>query len=514
MVSPIPRTEQIDSTIAMELSLQRVNWQHLTEEGRSWLESSPLSPGDGRLVKLSHHRRVIQLPGGIFVKEIHYRGLRSLLKLVTGGNAWREGRTLLELARRNVQVPRVLGIGVEYRRGMLERDLLITREVSGARALSEFVLQEFDNLPFSQKKQCVVHFAAFIRHLHDRGVMHTDLHIGNILLQGGQGEGRFVLLDADRVKLKSKPLTHTERVRNLGLLLGNFWTLDAAPQHFRFHFLKHYLAADRIAREGKFIESIAQSTLEVFRNLWKNHARRCLFNNKRFVHEKRHGFSILRVRGGKGEAVLQELLPDPDRVLEQGTVLKDGRTIKAARVELGGEFYFLKRYNCKGWVYRVRNALRRSRAVRTWLTSWAFRVRGLPVPEPLICLEERRFRLLERSYILSRYVANAECLSDVWPRLDGSQRRGLLARLAMLLGRMHRFGAIHGDLKWQNIILQTREGGGAITLTDLDGSRIMRPVNLRRPEKDLARWLRDLEERDEAGVYKAFFLHSWRKWLR
>jgi tRNA A-37 threonylcarbamoyl transferase component Bud32 len=129
-------------------------------------------------------------------------------------------------------------------------------------------------------------------------------------------------------------------------------------------------------------------------------------------------------------------------------------------------------------------------------------------------LEERRFRLLGRSYILSRYVEDAEHLNDAWPRLNDSERRGLLAGLAMLLGRMHRFGALHGDLKWQNILLQAHAGGGTTTLTDLDGSRIMGRFMRKRPAKDLVRFLRDLEERDEAGGYKTFFLYSWRKWRK
>jgi tRNA A-37 threonylcarbamoyl transferase component Bud32 len=498
----------------MDLSLRGIEWRHLAEDDRSWLDTFPAAAADARLVKLSNRRRVLQLSGGIFLKEIHCRGLRSLFKTVVGGNACREATTLLELARRDVPVPRVLGIGVDYRWGMLQRDLVITREVPGATPLADFVFKEFEHLSFSQKKQCVARFAAFVRHLHDQGVIHTDLHIGNILVQGGEGRERFVLLDADRVKLKPEPLSQSERAANLALLLGNFWTLDATPQHFRFRFLKNYAGRNRIAPDDEFLRSIAQTALKVFGKLWKDDARRCLFTNKRFVCESRHGFRVFRVRRGDVEAALRELAPDPDRILEQGQVLKDGRTVKAARVELNGTFYFLKRYNCKGWAYRVRNALRRSRAVRTWWVSWAFRVRGLPVPEPLICLEERRLRLLQRSYLLSDYVENSERFNDVWPRLNDSGRRGLLARLAMLLGRMHRSGAVHGDLKWQNILVQTRKVGQTITLTDLDGSRILHWFVRGRPARDLARFFRDLQQNDPAGVYKAFFLHSWRKWSR
>jgi hypothetical protein len=77
---------------------------------------------------------------------------------------------------------------------------------------------------------------------------------------------------------------------------------------------------------------------------------------------------------------------------------------------------------------------------------------------------------------------------------------------------MHLFGITHGDLKWQNILINPRQTGEQITLLDLDGSRraICRPFM--KPAKDLERFLRDLRETDQDEIYRGFFLRIWRRW--
>jgi hypothetical protein len=241
------------------------------------------------------------------------------------------------------------------------------------------------------------------------------------------------------------------------------------------------------------------------------------------------------------------------------------------------------------------------------VTTWALLLRHLPVSEPLICLEERRWGLPQCSYLLSEDVPDAAPLASLWPTLDRahavgglsnapdsglpppsgeqvgvvavdlssplpqgegqgegkmtldaastppgargglapldptasgeprelggaaghsteqtpgtccesldeSARKTLLARLAIILGRMHRYGAIHGDLKWTKVMAQTGPGHHDITLTDLDDSGFVRFAMKQRAKKDLHRFLGDLRARDGCGKYREFFLHTWRKW--
>jgi tRNA A-37 threonylcarbamoyl transferase component Bud32 len=119
-------------------------------------------------------------------------------------------------------------------------------------------------------------------------------------------------------------------------------------------------------------------------------------------------------------------------------------------------------------------------------------------------------RLLKRSYILFNFVENSEPLTGVWPRLDAVEKKGILARLALLLGKLHLFGGVHGDLKWNNILVN---GQGALFLIDLDGSKIVGPGKYRRKRKDLDRFLVDLQKQQSSEKDLAAFLDCWERWI-
>jgi hypothetical protein len=233
------------------------------------------------------------------------------------------------------------------------------------------------------------------------------------------------------------------------------------------------------------------------------------------VRERRGVFQVWRRPSAEAEALLAELLPDPDRVFTQGTELPTPWRAEATdkvRVALGGRDYFLKRYNCAGPLYALKNAWRPSRALRSWLAVQRFADCEVSTPVPLLCLEERRWRLLGRSYLLFPFIA-AETGSflDLWPRLAGDEQRRCLARLAQLFGRMHRRGLLHGDLNWRNI-LAAREGGELhFWLVDLDGSRQLARLTRERAEKDLAHFLRDLGRAGAAPELHVTFLDQWRR---
>jgi tRNA A-37 threonylcarbamoyl transferase component Bud32 len=488
--------------------LQRIEWQFLSPEGRILLAELNEAGFQGEIVKANPKRQVVRRSGA-FIKEVRYRGLPMLFKTFSEGNACREGRISLRLAESGIAVPRVLAYGLEKKNGFIRRDLLLTREESGAKSMVEVVRGLYPAMSIREKFLLVEEFADFIRILHDNGVSHADLHIGNILWVPERERGRrFVLLDTDRVVVKNRPLSRNQRAVNLALLLSNLWTLVGRSQRFRF--LRDYgVVLDQKGR--RFVADLEAKTLKHSERICRKKAQASLGNNRRFGKEVRSGFTVFFRKRAGIEKLLDGLLADPDRLLESGEILKAGNTVRAARIELDGRYYFLKRFNCKGWGYRLKNAFRRSRAVRSWLVSWGFLLRSLPVPQPIICLEERRLRLLGRSYILFEYVDRAETLTGVWPRLGDAERRGLLIRLAMLFGRMHLFGAVHGDLKWNNILVRDQDCRD-LFLTDLDGSRIVGPGKRRAKRADLGRFLLDLAKVEPGEKHLSFFLECWARW--
>jgi tRNA A-37 threonylcarbamoyl transferase component Bud32 len=295
----------------------------------------------------------------------------------------------------------------------------------------------------------------------------------------------------------------------LAPLLAWFWVTSSRAERFRF--LAIFSGPSRSIRSWDLAE-IEAAAFTILQKTWRIEVRAVHAGGGGYRFERKFGFSAWRQASATAAMALDSLLPDPDQAYAGARICKPGSRNHTARVELAGQPYLLKRYNCRGWVYRLQNALRRSRAVKNWDLIHHFQLRGLPVPEPHLCLEERHFRLLERSYILMDFCPG-KTLRRQWPELPDEDRNTLVAVLATLLGRMHRFGLLHGDLKWDNIMVCDIEGRLRVKLVDFDGSRLLRRPCRRRAERDLRRFLRDLRGNDPTGFWEHRFVRAWSAWL-
>lgn len=245
---------------------------------------------------------------------------------------------------------------------------------------------------------------------------------------------------------------------------------------------------------------------------WNKAAAKCLSSNDRYVVERWNDFRVFRQRTADAERLTKALFPNPDRILESGEVLPGrGNSCCLAKVKIADTTYVLKRYNRRGWVYSLRHVIRRSRAQRTWLAAWNFLVRGFRVAEPLLCLEERSYRLLGRSYVLMEYLENTERLTTLWERLTPENKRSLVEQAASLFGRLHQSGCIHGDTNWDNILMRQDGSGFDFLLVDLDCTRIFSRVMAEKAERDIGHFLRDLDRLEPShGELHTYFVECWR----
>ena len=65
----------------------------------------------------------------------------------------------------------------------------------------------------------------------------------------------------------------------------------------------------------------------------------------------------------------------------------------------------VKRYNHKGLVHSLRHTIKRSRARRGWLHAHRLRMLQIPTPKPLAYIEQRKHKLVWKSYLVTEYVA-------------------------------------------------------------------------------------------------------------
>ncbi len=303
------------------------------------------------------------------------------------------------------------------------------------------------------------------------------------------------------------------RLRDLARLYSAY--LPAVNRSIGLRFMRAYFKGSESLRDClAFAVNIDNLGRQKAAARWKRAERDCLQTGSGFLAGRSGPLRFFRRDSAEAEALLAKLLVDPEGLMQGGTRLPGrGNNCITVKIEVGGRNYVLKRYNRRGWGYSFRHVFRRSRALRGWITSWGFRARGVPVPDPILCMEERPFRFLGHSYILSEYLNDTMTLTRWWPSLSRKEKKNTLARLAVLFGRLHRLGAIHGDTNWDNILVESSCGRNKFFLIDMDCSRVYRRPRERRVRKDIQHVFRDLH-RLEPGEDELdrLFRTCWSRW--
>lgn len=117
----------------------------------------------------------------------------------------REYRLLTTLGRLGVPAPEPVGAAV-YGAGPFYRGDLVTRWVPDSVDLATFVFLEPDAPAPDAVEAAMVAAGRLVRLLHERGVVHRDLNLKNILLVGAgrPGEPVALVLDLDRATLRGR----------------------------------------------------------------------------------------------------------------------------------------------------------------------------------------------------------------------------------------------------------------------------------------------------------------------
>jgi tRNA A-37 threonylcarbamoyl transferase component Bud32 len=102
--------------------------------------------------------------------------------------------------------------------------------------------------------------------------------------------------------------------------------------------------------------------------------------------------------------------------------------------------------------------------------------------------------------------------------MAGAEKKELISAFGREIGRMHRFGWFHGDLKWSNILIKEKKetgGGGSdknFYFLDIDGSKLKKSLSHYEIVKDIVRFAREMEwygiYREEMRVFLSSYLRQ------
>lgn len=164
----------------------------------------------------------------------------------------------------------------------------------------------------------------------------------------------------------------------------------------------------------------------------------------------------------------------------------------------------VKRFNPRGRLDRIQKALVGSRASRLWWTSQDLRARGLPVPQPIRCIEASFTQAY--AFFLSAVIENSDDLGSIYVRGQFNESAQFTQQLAKTVADWHMAGAVHGDLKWSNILLQESYGARKFFFIDLDQAKLYSRPKIKGIIKDLVRFHRyGLELGAQEWVESKFF---------
>ena len=195
-----------------------------------------------------------------------------------------------------------------------------------------------------------------------------------------------------------------------------------------------------------------------------------------------------------GRLELRALLDSPDRLFEGALILKDSRSVKAARVETAeAGVFFLKRYNSKGFFYALRHILSKPRPAKVLRVSNLLRSAGVKTPQVLAAVFKYRYHLLlNTSYLITDYVENIIPPNTLIPGLleNKSYFTEYRNQVIFCLNHLHENCTTHGDLKIHNIYSRDTAAGLEVGLLDLDSVECYKsPLTAKTRAKDLARFV-------------------------
>jgi tRNA A-37 threonylcarbamoyl transferase component Bud32 len=457
-----------------------------------------LSDGAATVIKDGPHRAVyrVRLPGlDCHVKHYRLLGLRSRVRqMLRPVKARREYDISAELSSRGVPTPVPLAWGVEAAGRGPAASWLITETVADAVPLVTFL--ETQRLQPGIRQKLAIAVGSFLAGLHASGVLHHDLHPGNLLVRFEDGRPLLWLIDLHAVRI-GQPCRWAARRENL-VIFNRYFQLRA-DRTDRLRFWRAYVnaAGHAIVDPSEVVGcELEHQTRESNLLFWRARDARCRRSNRYYRR-----FKIGAVRGCAVRDFDPGVLanaPDGPFDRQGAQVLKSSRSSTVIEFDLpvGGELrrVIYKRFRLTDRRDPWLALCRPTAAQRSWVFGHGLRERCLPTARPLAVFHRVRGSRPHEGYLLTEKIDAAVDLHVFLRRLatlpaaDRTNELGSRSTaLARLLRQLHDRGLSHRDLKAANVLTSSAFGDPRFWFIDLVGMARHRRVDRRRTNRDLMR---------------------------
>lgn len=328
---------------------------------------------------------------------------------------------------------------------------------------------------------------------HQKGIIHCDLHLDNFLWR----DSIVYQLDAGAVSATvfHTPLWQHDSLYYLAMLLSQFLSL---PMPWVDRCLVDYM------QQRNWVVTPALRN-QWYRLLGQQKKRRYAISLKKIFKDcsaivfSKTFRTLLAVERAEDSFGVKQLLSRIDELLgNPACLLKNGNTCTVGKVEMNHREYVIKRYNLKNSGHRLRCALHRTRAEKSWYNAHYLLLLGIPTAKPVALSEERWGPLRGKAYFMCRFLPGPLLEDYLLHEPSAAKRQQVAGQLVDLLNRLFLAGLSHGDLKSTNFIVVK----DVVHLIDLDSLQAHKTGwGLRRAWKnDWDRFMRNWQNHPDFGA--------------
>ena len=430
---------------------------------------------DGRVIKESRLRwaAIFSLQEGkrVFIKRDRTQGWAEALKfMILPSKARKEWFIATRLQKKNLPVSKPLGWIEKGRWGLVKDSFYLSEALGGGDSLID-ILPLKRGVPMGP-------LAKTVRVFHDAGLFHKDLHGGNLLWDGES----FFLTDLHRAEIL-RSLSLDQRLQNLSQLFHSLRSQWGKEDFLRF--LEAYFAGDSLDSRKK--ETLLQKVLSLMDHLqkrWrKSRTKRCLQESTEFSVKKERGMTAYLRRDFPLDEIKEILKTHAALVRESpARLLKHAPETIVSLLDTGEGKICVKQFRYPHWIDRLKENFRDSKGLKAWVAGNGLKIRGIPSPKVMACVERRNGIWIKEGFLLMEAFEGGQELDRyLLKELGDFQRKRLFIKdFARWLSYFHQMDVFHGDMKTCNVIVSEEEEGWRFHLLDLEDVRLDQPMDEKR----------------------------------
>jgi tRNA A-37 threonylcarbamoyl transferase component Bud32 len=460
----------------------------------------------GEVIKESTWRwaAIFFFPNGsrVFLKRDKVKGWAEYMKyLVLPTKGQKEFLIACQLERKNLNVPKPLGWLERVRRGLVRESYYLSEATGAGVSLIEEVAK-------TKEPHSIIELAMTVRKFQEAGLFHRDLHGGNFLWNGDS----LFLTDLHRCKIVES-LSLNQRLWNLAHLFHSLRSTWGEKEQLQF--LEQYFegVSDGLKKREILFQRIYPTMDRLQKRQWRSRTKRCLRESTEFTVRKERWICYFHRR----DFPLDRL----KRVMEEHQVLVKERSsslvkcspeVMVSILNDEGERVSLKQF-CYPHVWgRVKEFLRRSKGLKSWIAANGLRARGIPSLKPLALVEKKKWLGLRESLLFMEAPAKDQEMDRYILRgFEGLKRKRLFIKsFARWLVGLHKMSVYHKDMKTCNILVSEKEEAWEFHLLDFEDIGMDEKVN----QKKLFRNFLQLNTSTPKVMTKVDRFRFFREYLR